>query len=77
MQMGALAHFSADQRILLGIEAGVDLFIYSNRLNPDPQMPLRFHRVVKAAIKSGRLTRRQIENSASLLRQLKLSISKG
>jgi beta-N-acetylhexosaminidase len=72
MQMGALrSRFAPDERILLGIEAGIDLFIYSNRLYPDPQMPARFHRVVKAAIESGRLTRQRIERSADLLGRLK------
>ena len=68
MQMGALRrYFPPDESILMGIEAGIDLFIYSNRLYPDPQMPARFHRVVKAAIESGRLSRERIERSVALL----------
>ena len=75
MQMGALRRFfSPDESIFLGIEAGIDLFIYSNRLYPDPQMPARFHRVVKAAIESGRLSQARIERSATLLNSLKLSV---
>ncbi len=71
MQMGALTHFFApDECILLGIEAGIDLFIYNNRDHPDPQMPGRFHRVVKAAIDSGRLKQARVEASFRRLRQL-------
>jgi beta-N-acetylhexosaminidase len=71
MQMGALARFGLDERILLGIEAGCDLFIYANRRDPDPQMPERFHRVVKEAIRRGRLTARRIEASAARIGRLK------
>lgn len=72
MQMGALRHFFApDECILLGVEAGIDLFIYNNRDHPDPQMPGRFHRVVEAAIDSGRLKRARIELSFRRLRSLK------
>ena len=74
MQMGALTRFGLDERILLGIEAGCDLFIYSNRQNPDRQMPGRFHRVVKEAIARGKLTRSRIERSAELIRHLKLMV---
>jgi beta-N-acetylhexosaminidase len=74
MQMGALARFGLDERILLGIEAGCDLFIYSNRLSPDRQMPWRFHRVISEAITRGRLTRARIERSAELIRHLKLCL---
>jgi beta-N-acetylhexosaminidase len=72
MQMGALRHFFApDECILLGVEAGIDLFIYNNRDYPDPQMPGRFHRVVKAAIDDGRLKPARVEASFRRLRQLK------
>jgi beta-N-acetylhexosaminidase len=75
MQMGAVTHFfPPDQSILLGVEAGIDLFIYSNRLDPDPQMPARFHRVIKAAIKSGSLPQERVERSALLLNHLKQSV---
>jgi beta-N-acetylhexosaminidase len=75
MQMGALRRFFApDESILRGIEAGINLFIYSNRLYPDPQMPARFHRVIEAAIESGRLPQERIERSVTLLNHLKLSV---
>ena len=36
MQMGAITQsFTPDESILLGIEAGLDIFIYSNRQHPD------------------------------------------
>jgi len=76
MQMGALRrYFAPDESILMGIEAGIDLFIFSNRLYPDPEMPARFHRVVEAAIEKGKLTRERIEKSATLLNHLKLSVA--
>jgi beta-N-acetylhexosaminidase len=75
MQMGALRRFfPPDECILLGIEAGLDLFLYTNRDYPDPEMPGRFHRVVKAALESGRLKPGRIETSYSRLKRLKGSI---
>ncbi len=76
MQMGALTRFFLpDDSILFGIEAGLDLFIYSNRQHPDPQMPARFHRVVKAAVESDRVPRARIEESVRRISTLKQSIN--
>jgi beta-glucosidase-like glycosyl hydrolase len=76
MQMGALTRFYLpDDSVFLGIEAGLDLFIYSNRENPDPQMPARFHRVVKAAVESDRVPRTRIEESVRRISTLKQSVS--
>jgi beta-N-acetylhexosaminidase len=75
MQMGAVRnHFSPDDAIRLGVDAGVDLFIYSNREHPDPRMPTRFHDVVKSALESGRVASARIEESAARVRNLKRSI---
>jgi beta-N-acetylhexosaminidase len=72
MQMGALRnHFSPEEAIVLGVEAGLDLFIYSNREHPDPQMPELFHRVVKSAIETGRIAPGRIGESARRILALK------
>ncbi len=72
MQMGAIRdHYSPEESILLGIEAGIDLFIYSNREHPDPQMPKRFVSVVRTAIERGRLSSQRIRESAQRIRSLK------
>jgi beta-N-acetylhexosaminidase len=76
MQMGALTRFFLpDDSVFFGVEAGLDLFIYSNRQHPDPQMPARFHRVVKAAVESDRLPRARIEESVRRISTLKQSTS--
>jgi len=59
----------------LGIEAGLDLFIYSNRKHPDPQMPARFHHVLKSAIESDRVSQARIEASVRRISMLKRSIT--
>jgi beta-N-acetylhexosaminidase len=75
MQMVAITRsFPPDEAILLGIEAGVDLFIFSNRQHPDPQMPGRFHRVAKAAIESERVQRARIDESVRRISKLKRSV---
>jgi beta-N-acetylhexosaminidase len=76
MQMGAMTRsFSPDESILLGIEAGLDLFIYSNRQHPDAQMPERFHRVIKAAVESNRLPITRIQESVCRISRLERSMS--
>jgi beta-N-acetylhexosaminidase len=75
MQMGAITRsFTPDESILLGIEAGLDLFIYSNRQHPDPQMPERFHRVTKAAVDSNRLPLARIHQSVCRILRLERSM---
>ena len=76
MQMGAITQsFTPDESILLGIEAGLDLFIYSNRQHPDSQMPERFHRVTKAAVDSNRLPLARIQQSVYRILRLEQSMS--
>ena len=76
MQMGAVTQiFQPDDRIVFGIEAGVDLFIYANREHPDSQMPGRFHRVVKTAVESERIQRDRIQESVRRISTLKQSIN--
>lgn len=71
MQMGALRrNFSADDAILKGVEAGIDLFVYSNREHPDREMPGRFHRVLTQAVESNRLPRARLIQSARRLARL-------
>ena len=70
--MGALRNnFSPEEAIVLGVEAGLDLFIYSNREHADPQMPQLFTRVIRAAIEAGRFTPERIEVSARRIIALK------
>jgi beta-glucosidase-like glycosyl hydrolase len=75
MQMGALRNnFRPDDAIVLGIDAGIDLFIYTNREHPDPQMPGRFHRVVMNAIDRGFLPWERIEKSLKRIAAIKHSL---
>jgi beta-N-acetylhexosaminidase len=75
MQMGALRQtFDPDECILLGIQAGLDLFIYSNREHPDREMPERFHRVVRSAIENGILHPTRIQQSYARICELKRKI---
>ncbi|MCW6506597.1 glycoside hydrolase family 3 N-terminal domain-containing protein [Lichenifustis flavocetrariae] len=76
MQMGALRRsYAPDDSIALGIEAGVDLFVFSNREHPDPEMPERFHRVVKTMIAAGRIVPERITLSAQRIAALKRSLT--
>jgi beta-N-acetylhexosaminidase len=75
MQMGALTRFfSPDDSIRMGLEAGLDLFIYSNRQHPDLHMPARFHRVVDEVVESQRIQRAQIEDTFRRISILKQSM---
>jgi len=72
MQMEAIGdHYGADESIVLGIEGGADLFIFTNLDHPDAEMPERFIRVVRGAVESGRIAPSRIDESFERIRRLK------
>jgi len=62
-------------KILLGIQAGLDLFIYSNRQPADSRLPEHFHQVAKAAVESGQVLQTRIKESVRRISRLKQSLS--
>lgn len=76
MQMGALRRFfTPDESIRLGLDAGLDLFVFSNREHPDPRMPGRFHEVVRDGLAKGTITPARIIASRDRIDALKRSIA--
>jgi len=72
MDMGAMRdHCSLEESIVLGTQAGIDLFIYSNRERADPRMPDRFINVMRGAIEAGQLSSQRIEESTRRILALK------
>jgi beta-N-acetylhexosaminidase len=72
MQMSALRnHFEADESIILGMDAGLDLFLFLNREHPDSEMPGRFFRVLRAAVRDRRISMDRIDQSVGRILALK------
>lgn len=72
MDMGAIRNsFTPDQSILMGVNAGADLFVYSNREYKDSEMPDRFIEVVKRGVTDKKISSGRIEESVARILRLK------
>ncbi len=64
MHMGAVrGNFSFEQAVLLAVEAGNDLLVFSNREWADTNLPDRVAAVIRAAVDSGRISRERLLES--------------
>ncbi|MBN9565440.1 MAG: beta-N-acetylhexosaminidase [Alphaproteobacteria bacterium] len=73
LHMGAiLQHYSLDEAIVLALQAGCDMLIFSNNplaamgvkdFAPDPDLPTKVHAIIRQAIDDGKLSYAQIEHS--------------
>ncbi|MDR3346996.1 MAG: hypothetical protein LBN32_00120 [Helicobacteraceae bacterium] len=54
LQMGAIAkHYDLNQTVILAINAGNDILLFSNVFDPDPALPVKVKEIVLEAIKAG------------------------
>lgn len=61
MQMKAISdHYSLEQAITLAINAGVDLLLFANTMDYDPQIAARAHSAIKRMVAEGSVTRVRI-----------------
>lgn len=64
LQMKAITeHFEFEEIVLLSIEAGVDILVFSNYFYQDPEIPAKVLEIVKNAVESGRISTDRIEES--------------
>ncbi|MGE4296211.1 MAG: glycoside hydrolase family 3 protein [Campylobacterales bacterium] len=72
LQMGAIReHYDFNETVLMAVEAGNDLLLFSNYFTPDPEIPVKVQAVLKAAVESGRIDRARIEASYRRIAALK------
>lgn len=64
MQMRAIAdHYGQAEAILLAVEAGVDMLVFGNNLDYDPDIVPKAVDILAKAVQEGRLSRERIEAS--------------
>lgn len=77
LQMRALAdHYSFSERIRLALSAGVDILLFGNNLDYDPNLVGRAHAAIEQLLAQGALSEAQIERSYRRVMQLKQRIDR-
>lgn len=72
MEMGAVRDgYSLEESIVTAINAGIDLFIFSNVKFQDAQLGVKINAVIIAAVRDGRIDRARIEESYERIVRLK------
>jgi beta-N-acetylhexosaminidase len=72
LEMGAVAHaYSLDERVIMAVNAGTDLLVYSNVKTRDPEIGPRIHAIIADAVRSGRIPRARIEQAYGRIMLLK------
>jgi beta-N-acetylhexosaminidase len=72
LEMGAVAHaYSLEERVIMAVNAGTDLLVYSNVKTRDPEIGPRIHAIIADAVRSGRIPRARIEQAYGRIMLLK------
>lgn len=73
MQMRAIVHhYGLDEAVILAVEAGVDILLFGNNLDYDPEIVPKVVAILARAVDEGRLAPERIETSLTRIAQLKL-----
>jgi beta-N-acetylhexosaminidase len=72
MQMKGITHlYGMEKSLILATHAGVNLFIFGNQLDYDPEIAKKFLQIMKMAIKTGKISQKQIEASYKRIMKVK------
>ncbi len=72
LEMGAVARaYSLEERVIMAVNAGTDLLVYSNVKTRDSDMGARIHAIIAQAVKDGRIKRARIEEAYGRILLLK------
>lgn len=72
MQMRAVtAHYGLEEAVLRAVEAGVDILVFGNNLDYDPDIVPKAVDILVRGVDSGRLSRQRIETSFERIRKAK------
>ncbi len=76
MQMDAIAmHHKLEEALLLGVQAGMDIFIFGNNMHYDKTIGDKAYAALLALHRSGRISEERIEESYHRIMELKKRIS--
>jgi beta-N-acetylhexosaminidase len=72
LEMGAVRKaYSLEDRVIMAINAGTDLVVFSNVKARDPDIGPRIHRIITEAVRDGRIPRGRIEEAYGRMLLLK------
>jgi beta-N-acetylhexosaminidase len=71
LEMGAVAAYPVEERIIKAVNAGMDVVVFSNVTASDPELGVKLHAIIKAAVVDGRITQDRIEQAYGKIMQLK------
>lgn len=72
LQMGAISNnFKFEDVIVSAVNAGNDILLFANYFNPDPMIPEKVKLIIKQAVKDGRISQQEIDDSYERIIELK------
>lgn len=71
LEMGAVAAYPLEERIIKAVNAGMDVVVFSNVTASDPELGVKLHAIIKAAVVDGRIAQDRIEQAYGKIMQLK------
>lgn len=77
MQMQAVAsQFELKEMLKMGLEAGIDIFVFGNNLSFDPELPEKFAETLIQLVEAGEISVERIESSYQRVMNLKTKLAK-
>lgn len=72
LEMGAItSHYKMEDVIFLAIDAGMDILLYGNNINYDPNIAAKVHSTIFKLVEEGKISRERLEESYTRIRDLK------
>ena len=72
LEMGAVREdYSLEDRVIMAVNAGTDLIVFSNVKSRDPELGAQIHGIIADAVRDGRISRARIEQAYGRIRLLK------
>lgn len=71
MEMGAVQDYAREERVIKAINAGINLIVFSNVTESDPELGVKIHTIIAAAVRDGLIARIRIEQAYGKIMLLK------
>jgi beta-N-acetylhexosaminidase len=72
LEMGAVRFdFSLAERVVMAVNAGIDILVFSNIKSNDPELGVKIHGIITDAVRDGRIKRMRIEEAYGRILRLK------
>lgn len=72
MNMQAITdHYGLEEAVLLALQAGVDILLYANNMEYDPDIAEKLHNYIKKLVDEGKIARERIAESYERIMKLK------